>query len=610
MQIFNNFYIEILIKRAIFFVNNHLTKGLAMRQCTICGEFKDESEFYFALDRGKRRYKSACKTCMRTKANNRYHGNRANIPTDSKKRDKVDIVTKFLDACDYNPDNIDHITKDKFRRCFKIEEAFDFGQLKKDAYARLEDMGYCNPDTLYFNGNMYFGNYLIIGDTFGKKTSTDKFKLLVNIAKATEAKAVIAIGHNTDDYNDVSNAFKRFDIPVYFIPIKSELKDINQYCKQDSNSHIVLDKIMIADVTIRNQEHITPYVKTAISSLDPLIYGDRCIVNCTRHEYFQRASSTFPAYIASPGAMAEPHVVRVAYKLTLTNGGRVNVTPAGRDSFIKYRKNDIDKDLWECGCIVVNYNIEGTHCHMVRIKENTEGKPSCVVFNKYVDSNTIDTINAEYAILSDLHAPYFDPEKLQHVKAWLKKVNPYKIIINGDFLDCRSMNPHNPYEAAKADFENELTMAEALASSLSEYCQDLQILFGNHEDFIRRFNEKYPQLSKFIYKTVIDRLAQHASVAVLDRNYVFFDGHVYLVHGSNDIYGATGKQIEKIARSVAKDAIMGHTHSPCIRFGVYCSGCLCDYNQGYNNHVTSNWQHGFILVYLYKGRQYIQQIIL
>jgi predicted phosphodiesterase len=581
-----------------------------MRQCTICREFKDESEFYFALDKGKRRYKSACKVCMREKANNRYKGVKTDNSDLRSRKDKVDIITKFLDACDYNPDNIDHISKDKFRRCFKIEESFDFGKLKQDALTRLDDLGYCHPSELYFNNPSDCGNYLIIGDTFGKKTSTDKFKLLCNIAEVVKARAVIVIGHNTDDYNDVSNAFKHFLCPVYFIPIKNELKDINQYCKQDDNSSIILDKIIIGNTTIRNQEHITPYVKTAISTLDPLIYGDRCITNCTRHEYFQRASTGLPSYIASPGAMAEPHVVRVAYKLTLTNGGRVNVTPAGRDSFMKYRKNDIDKGLWECGCIVLTYKAEGTQCHMVRIQNNMEGKPSCVVSNKYVDSKTSEIIKPEYAVLSDLHAPYFDPEKLQHVKSWLKKVNPYKIIINGDFLDCRSMNPHNPYEAAKADFEHELTMAEALASSLSEYCQELQILFGNHEDFIRRFNEKYPQLAKFIYRSIIDRLSQHASVAILDRNYVFFDGSIYLVHGSNDIYGATGKQIEKIARSVAKDAIMGHTHSPCIRFGVYCSGCLCDYNQGYNNHVTSNWQHGFILVYIYKGRQYIQQIIL
>lgn len=591
-------------------MNNNLKKGVAMRQCTVCGQVKDESEFYFALDRGKKRYKSACKECMLAKDKARYQRNKANNPDSGAKKDKVDIITKFLDACDYNPDNLDHISKDKFRRLFKIEEDFDFKQLKSDAYTRLKDLGYCNSHTLHFDNTASNGNYLIIGDTFGKKTSTEKFKLLRNIVKIIDARAIIAIGHNTDDYNDVSNAFEKFDVPVYFIPIKNELKDINQYCQQDTNCNIILDHITIGSTIIRNQEHITPYTKTAISSLDPMLYGGKCIVNCTRHEYFQRTSSIFPAYIASPGAMAEPHVVRVAYKLTLTNGGRVNVTPAGRDSFLKYRKNDIDKSLWECGCIVINKKSDNEHIHMVRIIEDMDGKPSCVVFGHYIDSHKTEPINAECAVLSDLHAPYVDYEKLQHVKQWLKKVNPYKIIVNGDFLDCRSMNPHNPYQASQADFEHELTMAESVASSLSEYCQHLQILFGNHEDFMRRFTEKCPQLAKFIYKAVTDRLAQYATVGVLDRNYVFLSEGVTLCHGSNDLYGVTGKQIEKIARSISKNTVMGHTHSPAIRFGVYCSGCLCDYNQGYNNHETSNWQHGFILVYIYQGRTYIQQIIL
>lgn len=582
-----------------------------MKQCTICGELKELSCFYFALDKGIKRYKSACKECMKKKAIKHYHKVKGNeLPPEEKKKDKVDLITKFLDACDYNPDNLDTISKDKFRRCFKVEEQFDFEQLKKDAYTRLESLGYCNPDTMRFYDECYDGDYLIIGDTFGKKTSTDKFKLLQRIVNVTQARAVIAIGHNTDDYNDVSNAFGKFTVPVYFIPIKSELKDINSYCQQDKNSSIVLSQIKIGDVIIRNQEHITPYVKTAISNLDPLIYRNKCIVNCTRHEYFSRAA-TFgsTAFIASPGAMAEPHVIRVAYKLTLTNGGRVNVTPAGRDSFLKYRKNDIDKELWECGCIIVNKHGLKTHIKMVRITEDENNKPSCVVNGMYLTPTSQIPIDPEFAILSDIHSPYADYEVFHHVKQILKAIKPRKIIINGDFMDCRSMNPHNPYEAGKCNLEKEVDSSVAMASALSELCDDLLILFGNHEDFIRRFVEQYPQLSDFILNTITHKLSEHATVGQVDRNYVDVENGITLTHGANNLYGVAGKQIEKLARSVCANTIMGHTHAPAIRFGVYCSGCLCDIDQGYNNNTTTNWQHGFIVVYVYGGRPYIQQVI-
>lgn len=579
-----------------------------MKQCTICGEVKDESNFYYALDKGIRRYKSACKDCMRHKAVKHYHAKKGNtyIPNEPKK-DKVDIVTKFLDACDYNPDNLNQISKDKFRRCFKVEEQFNFEQLKKDAYARLESLGYCNPETLNFYDD---GNYLVIGDTFGKKTSTAKFKLLYNIVEASDVKAVIAIGHNTDDYNDVSNAFKKFTVPVFFIPIKSELKDINNYCQQDTNSHIILDNIEIGGINIRNQEHITPYVKTAISNLDPLLYKNKCIVNCTRHEYFSRACSFgSTSFIASPGAMAEPHVIRVAYKLTLTNGGRVNVTPAGRDSFLKYRKNDIDKELWECGCIMVNKQGMDTQIQMVRIHEDNNGNPSCVVNGTYITDTVRLPIRPEYAVLSDLHAPYVDYETFKHVKQMLEATKPHQIVVNGDFMDCRSMNPHNPYEASTANFQQEVNTTATIASCLSGFCDNLLMLFGNHEDFIRRFTEQYPQLKDFIYHAIRDRLTEYGTVGLTDRNYVLIENAITLVHGSNNLYGVSGKQIEKLARSVCRNTIMGHTHAPAIRFGVYCSGCLCDMDQGYNNSVTTNWQQGFILVYVYKGIPYIQQVI-
>ena len=586
-----------------------------MKQCTICGEVKPLLDFYYAKDKGVKRYKSACKECMKAKATKHYHtsryGHYNSNDSKIKTKDKVDLVTKYLDACDYNPNNLDCITKDKFRRLFKIDEQFDFKQLKHDVLKRLEDMGYCNPTTLDL---ATAGNYLIIGDTFGKKTSTNKFQMLVHLADRINAKAIIAIGHNTDDYNDVSNAFTKFDIPVYFIPVKNELKDIQTYCTEaDQNSHIILDKITVGDITIRNQEHITPYVKTAISSLDPLIYKGKCIVNCTRHEYFQRTATGAPSYIASPGAMAEPHVIRVAYKLTLANGGRVNVTPVGRDSFLKYRKNDIDKDLWECGCIVVNYDMVHTNINMVRIQEH-EGYASCVYFDQtqgiYVDSHGARNITPDVAILSDMHAPYVDLGTYNKLLTALSNQKPRRITVNGDFLDCRSMNPHNEYEARQADFEYELTTAEGVAAGLAEVAP-LNILFGNHEDFIRRFTNQYPQLWKFIKRAIDDRLTPYAKVAWCDTDAMFNHATDILVtHGSNKLYGISGKQIEKLAKSCPCGVIMGHTHSPTIRFGVYCAGCLCNYDQQYNNSITHNWQHGYILTYSKDNRTYIQQMFL
>lgn len=585
-----------------------------MKKCKVCGQLKPESEFYRNVDRGVVRLKNHCKACENKKRKERYRNSKNNgdiwIPEKEKtvKESQVDMVTKFLDACDYKAENINQLPEDKFRRLFRIEEDLDYEELKQEASERLTELGYNNPMFAHFTED---GDYLIFGDTFGKKTSTAKFAVLQRLSDLLFNPTVIVIGHNTDDYNDVSYELNNFNSPVYFLPIANELKDINNFCKQADDCHIVLDTIKVGDISIKNQEHITPYVKTAISSLDPLLYSGKCIVNCTRHEYFQRTSTFGKQYICSPGAMAEPHVVRVAYKLTLTNGGRINVKPVGRDSFLKYRKNNVDKDLWECGCIIIHVNNGRTDIELVRI--NTEDTISCVLRDgTYIDSvDGVEYISPYLAVLSDIHSPNYDSWDYDILYNQLLDHTPDKIVINGDLMDCRSVNPHNKYQAAKSDFADELNITVGLLRELQEIAP-VEIIWGNHEAFLHRFVEQFPQLVSFFMESVENRLQEYADLVSNGKNDVipYCNRQLFITHGANDLYGVAGKQIEKIAKSIDKHTLMGHTHSPAIRFGVYCAGCLCYNDQEYNNDVTLNWAHGYLLVYNVKGKVYVHQVFI
>jgi predicted phosphodiesterase len=597
---------------AILLITNNIERKKKMKKCKGCGQVKPLDEFYINRDRGVIRTKNYCKECMKAKQKEINKQKQAGtwIPKREKsnREDSVDIVTKFLDVCDYDKAQFDSISKSKFKRLFDIDESFDFNQLKKDALVRLEELGYLNPEALQFTQD---GDYLIFGDTFGKKTSTAKFRLLQNVTSTLNEPTVIVIGHNTDDYNDVSYELNNFNAPVYFLTIANELKDINTFCKQAEDCYIVRKEITICDILIKNQEHITPYVKTAISSLDSLIYSGKCIVNCTRHEYSQRTCSFGESFICSPGAMAKPHVIRVAYKLTLANGGRINVTPVGRDSFLKYRKNEIDKTLWECGCIIVHVTDGVTSIELVRIM--ADDVPSCVLQNgTYIDSKgNVEQLNPTYAVLSDLHAPTHDEYALCEVYEALNQNAPDTIYINGDLMDFRSMNPHNKYEAAQADFLEELETTANLLAELSEL-SEVKVLWGNHEAFMTRFMEQFPQFKRFFNNIIENMLNENAElVTVMDKNDVIpLNGGVVMTHGSNNLYGVNGKQIDKIAKSIGRSTIMGHTHTPAIRFGVYCAGCLCEMDQKYNNSVTSNWVQGYILVYIKNNKSYIHQVFL
>lgn len=578
-----------------------------MKQCIKCKQVKDESKFKKHYYKGKITYRNVCLACY-----NKYrreHECQAVRHTDNNHKSKVDIVVQFLDACDYNKDNIDTIRKDKFVRCFNVNPKIDFNALKKQAKDRLEDLGYCNPSKYNLTED---GSYLIFGDTFGKKTSSAKFELLRKIADTHSVNAVIHIGHATDDYNDVSNAFDKFRQDVYFIPIKNELKDVHHFCNHNPKMryNVIRDSIQVGDCKVTCQDHISPYVKTAVSSLDSLIYSGKCIVNCTRHEYFTRTSSKGVKFICSPGAMAEPHVVRIAYKLTLANGGRINVMPVNRDSFLKYRKNDIDKELWEMGCIIVHVKDGVAMPEMVRINVNEDGYACVTKAGIYISNKSIEQIKPEFAILSDVHAPNIDLSVITECMKKLSEAEPHEIIINGDFMDCRSANPHNIYEAMSSDFDSELEHASNLLQWLSKIAP-VKLLYGNHEDFLRRFFEQFPQWKTFITKAIKTKLTEYAELLDCNPNQIIpLTDDSKVLHGSAKLFGVNGTQIEKVARSVDRNTIIGHSHSPAIRYGVYCSGCLCDLEQGYNNSVTTNWAHGFILVFNKNGATFIQQILI
>lgn len=565
-----------------------------MKKCIKCKQTKPETAFKKHYEKGKITLRNVCKECYNEYRRN-DHSHQCN--------DKLDLLTKYLDACDYHPEEVGTISKEKFIRTFHIDDpSFSMEELEEQALIKLHELGYDNPKTLTLQEE---GSYLVVGDTFGKKTCTEKFKLLANIVKTYKIKKVIAIGHNTDDYNDVSNAFPTLGVEVIFIPMKNELHDINEFCQDYPNMSIVQDEVNICDINIKNQDYITPYVKTSLSSIDPLLYPGKVITNCTRHELYSRATTNGESFICSPGAMAEPHVVRVIYKLMLASGGRINVTPCSRNSFTKYRKNEVDKLLWEMGCIVVHVNSVGiTDVELIRIKSDL----SCVLRRGYfVTPERVSKIKPSVAILSDVHIP--NASCLFDILYDLRRFNPEQILINGDLFDMRAFNPHEHHTDPQYDFDTEYEDVLTYLKDLSRIAP-VDIMWGNHEMFANRFFKQYPLLKDFFMKRIKEGIYKYAQIVTnnpSEAHYVC--GRLPVFHGSADIYGANGSIIEKVARCTG-EAIIGHTHSPAIRFGVYCAGCCCAFNQGYNNSTTTNWRHGYLLVYKINDQVYIHQVAL
>lgn len=583
---------------------------MATRVCSKCGLTKPEQDFAVHHDRGGvKRLRHVCKSCetLRKQKYKHPHQQVSGNPKDFKP-DIKDLVTAYLNLAHWNPENIGSVSLVQYNRQYNLHTTeAEFENIANEAENRLEEYGYYNPQSIALPEN---GSYLIIGDTFGTHTPAEVFELLRYVVELEHLNAVIVVGHNIDDENNTSNLIAAFSVPVYIVAPKDELRFL--HAQRDYGYKIVQDSVKIGDIMVRNQEHITPYVKTSISHLDPMLYPGKVIVNCTRHELATRPGPKLKDgerrnFVASPGALADPHVVTTINRLIFVGGNIATVRPTHKDSYHKHRKNETDKALWERGFIITR----GYGGVVQRRIFQQDNRYYTVADGAVINNNGVKQATRTALVISDLHAPN---ENFSAYSMALTGAPVDEIYLNGDIADCRSFNPHNQYEAAHADLLSELRHLQFCMNQINQIPsyngpQYVYILLGNHEDFLRRFNEKYPQFATLFDKLLLDiyqttgRVITHS-----DSEWTTVGDNTIIYHGSADVYGVSGNNLEKTARTFGKQAIIGHTHSPAIRFGVYRTGCMCKMEQGYNNSNQSAWQIGYARVYMADGMEFVELI--
>ena len=610
---------------------------MATKQCINCGAILDETSFPIHQDRdGTIRFRNVCETCYKAKKRlsdqRRYQRLKAQReaelaaaePVTAKKSmpkggdpkkfvpDVKDLVSAYLNIIHWRPAGLGTISLEQYNTHFNLEVSEeDFDNIQKEANKRLDEFGYYNDLRREYPDD---AKCLIIGDTFGTHTPAPIFDLLKHVAQCEGVSRVIVIGHNLDDENIISNRIGHFGgIPVTIIAVKDELRDL--HAQRGYGYDIVQDYIRIGDIIIRNQEHITPYVKASIGTLDPMLFGGRMIVNCTRHELVTRPTPdtlVFRNFIASPGALSDPHVVTIINRLIFANGERAMLRPTNKDSYHKHRKNETDKTLWERGYILLDHG----RVRQRRIFAYGDDEFRTICQRAVINDRGHEVDTELTLVLSDLHAPYAAAQTAEAVVT--DNPNVSRIIFNGDVSDCRAFNPHNPYEAASVDLQKELDNLDGVLNMVvgkgmykpwmsTGRHPRIEFLLGNHEDFVRRFVEKYPQFARCFTKLLWDIFTKYGIICGNDKDWVNI-GDTIVYHGSADVFGVSGNNLEQTARAFNTQAIIGHTHSPAIRFGVYRSGCLCDLRQGYNNHRLSNWQIGYTRVYSDDKNEYVELV--
>lgn len=286
--------------------------------------------------------------------------------------------------------------------------------------------------------------------------------------------------------------------------------------------------------------------------------------------------------------------------------------------------SDVDLDTWEVDRHIFNSwdvamkNANGTGAfkrtnYQVKVWFRRKQKVE-------IDSPVFRNIKVEkrkakqmWIIIGCIHRPFHDKILWDKLIAFLKENSKdiTGIIINGDYLDLRSLSSHEEWIPEGIDLSVEysdgLQGIEDIESCLNKNIDKI-FIYGNHED--RFFRDK-----KSIRKYGSSLPAPHEALELEERGwevitdwkngYVTLGKNLDVFHGVKVGINAAKDQLASIPN---RSHIFNHTH----RFGTHSNktntayniGCMIDFNHDVFKYVDrgvrESWAQGFAIVYIDK----------
>ena len=514
---------------------------------------------------------------------------------------KEQLATALVLLSRQQQERLDSITEEEFQRKinFGNDMPFSFSDIKKAAVEQLAGLGLGNPASVKYGE----GTYIVVGDSHGKFTRTNMFTLLKEVVSFIKPDKVIHIGHLLDDDNDISYHWGEFKNLVVLSKTE-ELKLVQeQRNKFNFNYEVVREEIQIGDsLLVMNQDIISDYVKTSLSTLDSEIFYSRTIVNCHRLEWTPKCSDAeeVQSYIVAPGCLCEKHVVRTIKQIDFEDGRTVKQSfPTG---YNKYRRMGHMHNYWTQGILVIHVDKQGNHTIVPCLIRNINDNYMTSYFDKIITSNGVRNPTKKIFVTGDAHAPSHDGEALDIQEQVCKDYKPDVLVNLGDAHDYRSLNHHelDRGRPSKGNILAESAQVHFMLKRMATWAKEKHIIDGNHERFALDFIAKNPQLEDYLEFGFICDL-ENLVYKVTPLKEVLKIGSVKFIHGDLTMYGQTGNKTEKASRTFGDCVFLGHVHYPAIRFGSYSIGLSGQLDQIYNEPAASTWIHGFGLCNQYDG---------
>lgn len=221
-------------------------------------------------------------------------------------------------------------------------------------------------------------------------------------------------------------------------------------------------------------------------------------------------------------------------------------------------------------------------------------------------------------IINDLHIPFHDKEVLLKVLKFIYDLQPTRLFLNGDFLDCYEISSFdkNPFELFT--LREELKIAEGYLDQISSRLNKTKkiFIFGNHEYRFQKFLIRNAQplmgLPGISLKEQLKLKELNYEIIDSGLKESFYDAGSFLVGHFNKVSIHSGYTAKALIERYGKSLIQAHVH----RLGMHAktlhgktligieNGCLCDLNPSYT--LSPNWQHGFTIIHYENNKPYFQ----
>lgn len=160
-------------------------------------------------------------------------------------------------------------------------------------------------------------------------------------------------------------------------------------------------------------------------------------------------------------------------------------------------------------------------------------------------------------ILSDVHAPYHDARAWDLLLAVGRALQPTHLIHLGDHLDSYSISDHDKDPERAGRFEWEIAVANSLLDDLDALgATHKRFVEGNHEDRVRRYLRKHPELAGIVSVEKLLGLKQRGW------SYTPYKRTTTLgkVHCTHDVGSAGRNACHKALDTYQHTIVTGHTH--------------------------------------------------